>query len=296
MFAIVIAGDGLYDDRGYDELEEAFCREQAERITGTDQGAGRTGEPFACSLTDNLGLYHWGGVVASGVPASPEEGWEVDGRETTGLGSSASSGVYRGEELEAQYSFLPETSSRCSCGEIASEGERDYYLGSCVQLLGSSSSSTPTRPQLPEVQGGSWQRAPSDGSGATRGTATHYGESYNGRPLGCGGTYWSSDPSIAATPWTRERGHLYPCGTVLRLSGPAGELVVVVQDACPGCSWEPVNGGRFIFGFLPSLAIHLSCASAQAARLCGRFWRWQRDLAKSSSASQPCKIRLARPD
>jgi len=66
-------------------------------------------------------------------------------------------------------------------------------------------------------------------------TATHYGESYNGSPLGCSGygVYSSSDTTIAAVgyPYTAA----WPCGTVLVLEGPAGTLTVVRQDTCPGC-------------------------------------------------------------
>lgn len=71
--------------------------------------------------------------------------------------------------------------------------------------------------------------------------ATHYGTSYNGSPLGCPGygTYSSSDPSIAAVgpPYYSQ----WPCGTVLELEGPAGTLVVIRQDSCPGCGSELID-------------------------------------------------------
>jgi len=63
--------------------------------------------------------------------------------------------------------------------------------------------------------------------------ATHYGESYNGRPLGCGGTYSSWDTSIVAVgPGDYAR---WPCGTVLEVVGPQGTIEVIRQDSCPGC-------------------------------------------------------------
>lgn len=67
--------------------------------------------------------------------------------------------------------------------------------------------------------------------------ATHYGESYNGGPLGCGSRVWgyysSGDPTIAAvSPSAYGR---WPCGTRLRVSGPVGSIEVIRKDACPGC-------------------------------------------------------------
>lgn len=84
------------------------------------------------------------------------------------------------------------------------------------------------------------------------GRVTHYGESYNGQPLGCGtGTYDSGDPSIIAVGPAQYRD--WPCGTVLVLRGPAGELRGVRQDACPGCG---VN--------------HLDLSEAGIAQVCGK--------------------------
>lgn len=67
-----------------------------------------------------------------------------------------------------------------------------------------------------------------------QGTATHYGESYQGSPMGCGGRYSSFDPSIVAVGPSRYRE--WPCGTELIVEGPAGSIVVTRQDSCPGCS------------------------------------------------------------
>ena len=66
------------------------------------------------------------------------------------------------------------------------------------------------------------------------GRATFYGPGYNGRPLGCGGIYWASDPTIVAVG-PAHYGTI-PCGTALRISGPAATIVAVRQDSCPGCS------------------------------------------------------------
>jgi len=70
-------------------------------------------------------------------------------------------------------------------------------------------------------------------------TATHYGSDYNGRPLGCGGTYWGTDPSIAAVGPSRYSD--WPCGTPLLVEGPAGSAVVTRQDACPGCGANTID-------------------------------------------------------
>ena len=64
-------------------------------------------------------------------------------------------------------------------------------------------------------------------------TVTHYGESYNGQRMGCGGIYYSSDISIAAVGYPYSTA--YPCGAVLELEGPGGTLTVIRQDTCPGC-------------------------------------------------------------
>lgn len=66
------------------------------------------------------------------------------------------------------------------------------------------------------------------------GEITHYGESFNGQQMACGGTYWSSDSSIAAVPYP-SRNREWPCGTEFVVSGPAGSVRVVRTDSCPGC-------------------------------------------------------------
>jgi expansin (peptidoglycan-binding protein) len=68
-----------------------------------------------------------------------------------------------------------------------------------------------------------------------RGWATHYGEAYQGGVLGCGtGYYDTNNPDIAAVGPGRYTE--WPCGTKLRVCGPAGCIVVTRHDACPGCS------------------------------------------------------------
>jgi hypothetical protein len=69
------------------------------------------------------------------------------------------------------------------------------------------------------------------------GVATHYGESYQGRGLGCGGTYETTDASIAAVQWP-EFDRVWPCGTRLQVSGPAGEITVIRRDSCGGCATQ----------------------------------------------------------
>lgn len=75
--------------------------------------------------------------------------------------------------------------------------------------------------------------------GLINGRVTHYGTSYNGRPLGCGtGMYDSRDPSIAAVSPVRYGE--WPCGQLLRVCGAAC-LVVTRQDACPGCGGNHID-------------------------------------------------------
>ena len=76
--------------------------------------------------------------------------------------------------------------------------------------------------------------------GVIEGTASHYGESYNGQPLGCGGgDYHSRDPRIIAVAPAR---HVqWPCGTTLRVCGSAGCVDGIRVDACPGCGANQVD-------------------------------------------------------
>jgi expansin (peptidoglycan-binding protein) len=68
-----------------------------------------------------------------------------------------------------------------------------------------------------------------------RGWATHYGESYQGGVLGCGTGYYKTDnPEIIAVGPSRYAE--WPCGTRLRVCGPAGCITATRHDACPGCS------------------------------------------------------------
>ena len=70
--------------------------------------------------------------------------------------------------------------------------------------------------------------------------ATHYGVAYNGRTLGCGtGYYTSENPSILAVGPTRS--YEWPGGTVLEICGHLACNLVVRQDACPGCSRNVVD-------------------------------------------------------
>jgi hypothetical protein len=71
--------------------------------------------------------------------------------------------------------------------------------------------------------------------------ATYYGNPgyYNGRPLGCGGTYWASDATILAVGPSRYS--QWPCGTELLVEGPAGSIIGVRVDSCPGCSANMID-------------------------------------------------------
>lgn len=81
-------------------------------------------------------------------------------------------------------------------------------------------------------------------------TATHYGKSYEGQPLGCGLLYHSDDPGILAVGPSRYTE--WPCGTRLLVCGESSPSLVVTGqntvsmwvprcisvvrvDSCPGC-------------------------------------------------------------
>jgi hypothetical protein len=68
-----------------------------------------------------------------------------------------------------------------------------------------------------------------------RGVVTHYGVSYNGSPMGCDGTlYTSENPTIIAVGPALD--YDWPCGTQLRICGPVDCMVGMRQDSCPGCT------------------------------------------------------------
>ena len=71
------------------------------------------------------------------------------------------------------------------------------------------------------------------------GTATHYGYSYHGQRMGCGGIYSSYDETIVAVSPSRYAE--WPCGTELQVIGPAGTIIVTRQDSCPGCSRNMID-------------------------------------------------------
>lgn len=131
--------------------------------------------------------------------------------------------------------------------------------------------SVPTR--VTERVGNTARAVP--GSGVA-GEVTHYGASYNGNTMGCQQTaesrariiesggygdriYRSGDASIAASAYDLNTGaRPYGCGAVLSVSGPVGEISVVVQDACPGCGWY-----------------HLDLSEEGITRVCGGLGRCQ---------------------
>jgi hypothetical protein len=86
------------------------------------------------------------------------------------------------------------------------------------------------------------------------GWATHYGESYQGGVLGCGtGYYDTNNPDIVAVGPSRYQE--WPCGTKLRVCGPAGCVTVTRHDSCPGCSPNLVDlseaGNKLVCGDPP---------------------------------------------
>lgn len=106
------------------------------------------------------------------------------------------------------------------------------------------------------------------GNGPIHGFATHYGESYNGQPLGCGtGDYRSDNPEIAAVSPARYAE--WPCGTRLRVCGPAGCAVVTRHDACPGCGPNVIDlsesANRLVCG-VPEHTCEVTIEAAGAAQ------------------------------
>ena len=90
-------------------------------------------------------------------------------------------------------------------------------------------------------------------TGVIEGWATHYGEKYQNQPLGCGGKlYDTADPQILAVSPARYAE--WPCGTVLRITGEGGTLVVARNDSCPGCHANTVDlseaGSLAVCGFV----------------------------------------------
>jgi hypothetical protein len=76
--------------------------------------------------------------------------------------------------------------------------------------------------------------------GVVEGSATHYGASYEGQPLGCAGhgVYRGADFSIVAVGYGD--GRRWPCGTELVICS-AGCIRAVRQDTCPGCGTGHVD-------------------------------------------------------
>lgn len=91
------------------------------------------------------------------------------------------------------------------------------------------------------------------------GWSTHYGEAYNGRPLGCGtGDYASDNAAIVAVAYPA-RDADWSCGTVFEVCGPGGCLLATRHDACPGCGPNHLDlseaGSLAVCGQVASCAI-----------------------------------------
>ena len=74
---------------------------------------------------------------------------------------------------------------------------------------------------------------------AIQGVVTHYGSSYQGSPMNCGGVYSTSDPTIAAVGPARYA--TWECGQRIEITGPSGSIVVQRTDSCPGCSANMID-------------------------------------------------------
>ena len=96
---------------------------------------------------------------------------------------------------------------------------------------------------------------------------THYGESYNGQVLGCGGGYYSSDNAtiVAVGPG---RASAWPCGTMLQICGPVSCALAVRQDSCPGCSPYVLDLSEAGIGQVCGAGTEVCKATVNAVTLC----------------------------
>jgi len=85
-----------------------------------------------------------------------------------------------------------------------------------------------------------------DGAGQPiAGSATPYSDSLAGNPLGCGGIYDPEDATVVAVSLAHNLD--WPCGTLLGIWGPAGQIIGVRQDTCPGCTDTHLDLSRAAF-------------------------------------------------
>jgi len=81
--------------------------------------------------------------------------------------------------------------------------------------------------------------------GTIVGIAYRYDDSLAGLPLGCGGVYDPDNPDIVAVGPARY--DAWPCGTSLRICGPAGCITATRRDSCPGCGANVIDLSRAAF-------------------------------------------------
>jgi len=91
-------------------------------------------------------------------------------------------------------------------------------------------------------------RTPRPGNTATPSpdqfSVTRYADSLEGNSLGCTqyGTYDPDNPLIVAVGPARH--FEWPCGTLLQVCGPAGCLIALRADSCPGCGPNHIDMSR----------------------------------------------------
>lgn len=127
------------------------------------------------------------------------------------------------------------------------DGGNGEHVSTPVQSPSPAATATTVRPATPTTLPSATPNAtatptsvPLLSEGEINGWVTHYGTSFQGRPMGCGGTYESNDPTIAAVAFP-SRNTEWPCGTVLEVEGPAGTIRVVRRDSCPGCGHNHID-------------------------------------------------------
>jgi hypothetical protein len=128
-------------------------------------------------------------------------------------------------------SVQPSLMTLPEAAELTEQTEPTAEATSGPEEAAYSAEAVPSETAVPEMETTVAQSLPA--AVLIEGQATHYGESYNGSSLGCGGVYSSADTTIIAVSPARYAE--WQCGTQIQICGPAGCIIAMRRDACPGC-------------------------------------------------------------